>query len=63
MDILAILPLGNGSFVIRRRCGYYLENRGHVERLDTEPAHEMIIGKIPANENRQGSTACGEIEV
>ena len=63
MDILAVFPLGNGSFVVRRQCGYYLDNRGHTERLDTEPAHELIIGKIPASEVRKGSTASGQIEV
>ncbi len=62
MSILAILPMGNNVFMVRRKCGYYLEENGEVSRLDTHPAHDIFIGKIPANEHRKGGVASGEIE-
>ena len=62
MTILAILPLGKQVFMVRRKCGYYLEENGEVSRLDTHPAHDIFIGNIPANEHRKGSEASGEIE-
>ncbi len=62
MTILAILPMGKRVFMVRRKCGYYLEENGEVSRLETHSAHDVFIGNIPANEHRGGSVASGEIE-
>ena len=63
MEILAVYPLGKRSFIVRHRCGYYLDTGAEeMHRMDTEAAHDMIIGVISTSDQIMGATASGEFE-
>lgn len=67
MRILVVMPIKKGEFLVRHSCGYYLETYSQGEKvsmgsIDQETAHKLMVGDIPASEDRQGSTASGYIE-